>query len=221
MTFVRAVFASTNAPESAKRGLLRDRLRRARLLYRFYANHDVDVAAVQEAGTYAEIVDAEVKGLKAIWAKANSIVKGRRVGNGIIGNRVRFKIRKLEDIPVGDLNIAVAQITHRRTGFTWRHIAIHRRTRRDDPSGEDRTAMNIALRGLIKSIDREGGAWVVAGDANEGEQWAIADLGKTLGQHGVDHIIGSKHFIALGQEVIDRPRLSDHAFVLARVAFEA
>lgn len=210
-------FVSTNVPESAKRGLLRDRLDRARRVWRFYLRRHVDVACLQEAGTYARQVDLEVTDLKSLWAAANSIVRGRQVGNGVVVNRLRFRTKQLEDITVGDLHLAVVKITNRRTGFYWIQFAVHRRTRRDDPTGEDRRSMNNLLRAWIATLERKGVAWCVAGDANEGEQWAIANLeaAVVLGQVHVDHVIASHHFTPLGQEVVRRRKLSDHSFLIA------
>lgn len=215
----RVRFSSTNIPESRKRGLMTNRWRRVRRVFAFYLNHNIDVGSVQEAGTYAKQVDIEVKDIKTLWAKANSIVRGREVGNGVFVNRVRFKSRKLDDIQVGDLNVAVVQITRRalrkHNRFTWTHLAIHRRTRRDDPTGEDRRAMNVLVRAFIKGIERRGGAWSLAGDANEGEQWALTRLGVDLGVHGVDHIRASHHFVPEGHRSYDKPDLSDHRFLVA------
>jgi len=208
-------FASTNAPESRKRGLTPDRWKRVRRLFAFYVNHGIDIGSVQEAGTYAKAVDPEVGKIKTVWAKANSIVRGREVGNGVFVNRLRFKVRKLDDIDVGDLHVAVVRIKHRLSGFTWTHIAIHRRTRRDDPTGEDRLAMNILVRQFIKDLERNGQAWSLAGDANEGDQWALTRLGVGLGIQGVDHIRASEHFAPVTQRVFDKPALSDHDFLVA------
>jgi hypothetical protein len=213
----RTRFASTNAPESRKRGLLQDRWKRTRLVWQFYLRHNIDIVAVQEAGTYASQVDLEVGKLKSLWAQANSIVRGRRVGNGVIVNRIRFKSKQLQDLTVGDLHVAVVRVTHRRTGFSFIVFGVHRRTRRDDPTGEDRREMNKALRVFIGELERVGKAWVVIGDANEGEQWGIANLeaATVLGQVHVDHVVASHHFEPLGQKVVEKARLSDHDFLIA------
>lgn len=210
--FVR--FVSTNIPESAKRGLLPDRLRRARKVFQFYLNHGIDIGAAQEAGTYAKRVDWEVPKIKTLWARANNVIKGRLVGNGVFINRVRFRSKQMDDLDVGDLHLAVVKVVHRRTGFTFTVLAIHRRTRTADPTGEDRRAMNVEIRRWIKSFEATGAAWVVIGDANEGEQWAIVDLGQSLGNHGVDHVVASRHFAKVDERTFDKPRLSDHDFLV-------
>lgn len=215
---IRIRFATTNAPESMKRGLLKDRLTRALRVQDWALRRRIDVRVIQEAGTYAERVDIDTPARKVLWAKFNSFVKGRQIGNGIDVNRVRFRSRLLEDITVGSgdgaVHIAVALITHRRTGFAWKQYAIHKPTRR---------AENSSLRGVIDDVlrqharldDKAGRAWVMAGDFN-----GPFNLGVQLGDHGVDTIAASKHFEPLGQRVVDRPLLSDHAFLIADALVE-
>lgn len=217
MPTLRLRFATTNAPESMKRGLLKDRLRRARRLYRFFRETRVDVAALQEAGTYAE--QAETPRHKALWAQFNDIVKGRQVGNGVVVNRWRFKSRLLEDIKVGQgddaVHIAVVLVTHRRTRWFFTFRAVHRPTRVAD-NAELRPVVDGVLREQTKRDDADGMPWVIAGDMNV-NPWG---WGVKLGQHGVDHINASHHFEPVGQHVYDRPLLSDHAFLTADAAVE-
>jgi hypothetical protein len=207
-------FATTNVPESRKRGLLRDRLARARRVTRLYLKKRIDVCALQEAGTYAELVDGETPTLKALWAKFNQIVRGRQVGNGVVINSWRFKARLLEDIPVGDVNLPVILVTERhvrgRDPFKFKVYGVHRPTRVAD-NANLRPVIDRVLRAHTDRDDRLGRAWVIAGDMNV-NPWG---WGVKLGQHGVDHIRASHHFEPLGQEVYDRPLLSDHAFLIA------
>ena len=212
---IRLRFATTNAPESMKRGLLKDRLARARRLYRFYRETGVDVAALQEAGTYAEQVDATDSRYKALWARFNDIVRGRQVGNGAVINGLRFKARLLEDVAVGDLHIACILITHRRTGFKFKFYAVHRPTRRAT-NANLRPVIDSVLKEHTKRDDAAGRPWVIAGDMNV-NPWG---WGTKLGSHGVDHINASHHFEPLGQQVHDRPLLSDHAFLVADAVVE-
>lgn len=217
MTTLQIRFATTNAPESAKRGLLRDRAARARRLFRFYASKRIDVVALQEAGTYAE--QAETRQHKALWAKWNQIVKGRQVGNGVAVNRWRWKTRLLTDVEVGGLHIAVVLVTERATRgrdpFKFKFYAVHRPTRRADNSAL-RPVIDTALREYTRRDDVAKMPWVIAGDMNV-NPWG---WGQKLGQHGVDHINASAHFEPLGQLVFDRPLLSDHDFLIADAAVE-
>jgi hypothetical protein len=217
MTAIRLRIATTNVPESMKRGLLKDRERRARRVVRFYRERRVDIGAVQEAGTYLEA--AETPRLKALWAKFNDIVKGRLVGSGIVVNRWRFGSRLLDDITVGNgddaVHIPVALVTHRRTKWQTKVYGPHRPTRR---------AVNAYLRPVIdtrlheetKRDDAADMPWLIVTDANK-NPWG---WGVNLGQHGVDHVRGSDDFESLGQEVYSRPLLSDHEFLIADAVVE-
>lgn len=217
MSTLRIRFATTNAPESAKRGLLRDRLARAQRLFKFYERKRIDVTALQEAGTYAERAQTPLH--KALWAKFNQIVRGRQVGNGVAVNRWRFASRLLTDVEVGGLHIAVVLVTERptrgRDPFKFKFYAVHRPTRRADNSAL-RPVIDDALREYTRRDDKAGMPWVIAGDMNV-NPWG---WGVELGQHGVDHIRASHHFEPLGQQVFDRPLLSDHDFLIADAAVE-
>ena len=217
MTTIHIRFATRNSPESMKRGLLRDRLKRARRAARFDREQGIDVAALQEAGSYAEQVDGTDRRYKALWAKFNNLVKGRQVGNGATVNGRRFKARLLEDVQVGDLHIACILVTHRRAGFKFKFYAVHRPTRRADNAAL-RPVIDGVLREHTKRDDAAGMPWVVAGDMNVSPWNPVR--GVVLGSHGVDHIVGSRHFEPLGQRVVDRPLLSDHAFLIADAAVE-
>jgi hypothetical protein len=218
VTTLQIRFATTNAPESAKRGLLRDRLARAVKVQRWATRHRIDVRVIQEAGTYAERVDIDTPARKVLWAKFNAFVKGRQIGNGIDVNRWRFKSRLLDDLTVGlgdgAVHLAVALVTHRRTGFTFKVYAVHKPTRRADNSSL-RPVIDAALRERTRHDDKAGTPWIVAGDFN-----GPFDHGVELGDHGVDSIRASKHFEPLGQQVYDRPLLSDHDFLIADAAVE-
>jgi hypothetical protein len=226
VTTLQIRFATTNAPESAKRGLLRDRLARARKLIRFYENRRIDVGALQEAGTYAELVDAESPRIKALWAQFNQIVKGRRVGNGVFVNSWRWKSRLLEDITVGTgdeaVNIPVVLLTERptrgRDPFKFKFYGVHRPTRRAD-NANLRSVIDDVLAMHIRYDNKAGRAWVVAGDMNV-SPWNPVH-GVVLGSHGVDHIVGSHHFEPVGQAHVDKPLLSDHEFLIADAIVES
>lgn len=225
MTTLRIRFATTNAPESAKRGLLRDRLARARRVFRFYARKRIDVCALQEAGTYSELVDGETPALKALWAKFNQIVRGRQVGNGVVVNSWRFKARLLEDITVGTgdeaVHIPVVLVTERATRgrdpFKFKFYAVHRPTRVAD-NADLRPVIDDVLKMHTRYDDKADRAWVIAGDMNVAP-WNPVN-GVKLGSHKVDHIVASRHFEPLGQTVVDRPLLSDHDFLIADAVVE-
>jgi hypothetical protein len=225
VTTLRVRFATTNAPESRKRGLLKDRNKRARRLVRLYQRHGIDAGALQEAGTYAEA--AETRSIKALWARFNDVVRGRQVGNGVFVKRRRWKSRLLTDLvikgfddprsgePLAPLHIAVVQLTHRRSGFTLKFYAVHRPTRRADNSSL-RTVIDEALHNYTRLDDKARIPWVIAGDMNV-SPWG---WGTNLGNHGVDHIRASEHFEPLGRAVIDRDDLSDHDFLIADAAVD-
>lgn len=210
----RLRFGTTNAPESMKRGLLGDRMERARRVARFRRVKRIDVCAIQEAGTYAEKVDTETPAYKTVWAQFNDFVNGRQVGNGIEFNRWRFRARLLDDITVGRgdqaVHIPVLLLTHRRTGFKFKFYAVHRPTRRADNRAL-RPVIDARLREETKRDNQAKMPWVIAGDMNE-NPWGWGNL---LGQHGVDHIRGSHHFTPIRQIVDARPLLSDHKFLIA------
>jgi hypothetical protein len=225
VTTIPIRFATTNTPESMKRGLLKDRAARARRLFRFYASKRIDVCALQEAGTYAEL--SETPQHKALWARFNQIVRGRQVGNGVVVNRWRWRSRLLEDVTVGTgdeaVHIAVVLVTERptrgRDPFKFKFYAVHRPTRRATnkdlrPVIDDVLAMHT--RYDDKAVPPR--AWVVAGDMNVSPWNPVG--GVLLGSHRVDHIRASHHFEPLGQEVYDRPLLSDHDFLVAEAAVE-
>jgi endonuclease/exonuclease/phosphatase family metal-dependent hydrolase len=217
VTTLHIRFATTNAPESMKRGLLKDRLARARRLFRFYRETTIDVVALQEAGSYARRIDWEVGRRKSLWARANNIVKGRSVGNGAVVRIGRFKSRSLPDVVVGDLHIAVILVTHRRTGFKFKFYAVHRPTRRAENKNL-RPVIDGVLREHTKRDEASGIPWVIAGDMNV-NPWSLPGDVK-LGQHGVDHIRASREFEPNGQIVVNRPLLSDHDFLIADAVVE-
>lgn len=207
-------FATTNAPESMKRGLIRDRLARARRVAGFYIRHDIDVGAAQEAGTYLEDVDNVRPEIKALWAAANDIVRGRLVGNGVVVKRRRWRAHLLEDITIGDgddaVHIAVVLLTHRWTGFQFKFYAVHKPRRRGAENTYLRPIIDQQLRAHTRRDDVAGMPWVVAGDFN-----GSTDLGVDLGSHGPDHIRGSREFEPVSHYVVRRPLLSDHPFLVA------
>jgi exonuclease III len=225
VTTLRVRLATTNTPESRKRGLLRDRLARARRLFRFYDRRRIDVCSLQEAGTYAELVDAESAKLKALWAHWNQIVRGRRVGNGVVVNTWRWKSRLLEDITVGTgdeaVHIAVVLITERprrgRDPFKFKLYAVHRPTRRAT-NANLRSVIDDVLKMHIRYDDKADRAWVIAGDFNVSPWNPVR--GVVLGSHGVDHIVASHHFEPVGRAHVDRPLLSDHEFLIADAVVE-
>jgi hypothetical protein len=226
VTTLQIRIATTNAPESAKRGLLRDRLARARRVNQWAIRRRVDVRVIQEAGTYGELVDDETPQRKVLWAKWNQIVRGRRVGNGVDVNHWRWKSRLLEDIVVGTgdeaVHIPVVLLTERsvrgRDPFKFKTYGVHRPTRRAD---------NAHLRGVIDDVlamhirydDKADRPWIVAGDMNVSPWNPVR--GVVLGSHGVDHIVGSHHFEPVGQAHVDRPLLSDHEFLIADAVVES
>lgn len=217
---MRVRFATTNAPESKKRGLLKDRLARARRLSQWAILQRIDFRAIQEGGTYAETVDEETPLRKVLWARFNSFVNGRQIGNGLDVNRRRWRSRLLDDITIGKgdgaVHLAVVEATERRPRrgrVPWKQkvYVVHKPTR---------VAENSALRGVVDAAlvehtrrdDLMGMPWTVLGDGN-----GPFDLpnGVELADHLVDSIIGSHHFEPLGQKVVDRPLLSDHRFLIA------
>lgn len=219
MTTLQIRFATTNAPESAKRGLMRDRLLRAIRVQNWAIRHRVDIRAIQEAGTYAEQVDAQKPGRKVLWGQVNDFVKGRRIANGLDVNAWRFKSRLVDNHTIGTgddaVNIPVVLVTHRRTGFQFKVRPVHKPTRRAD-NADLRPIIDQVLRAEARRDDAADMPWVDLGDFN-----GPFDLGVELGDHGVDSIRGSHHFEPLGQQVFDRPPLSDHDFLIADAAVEA
>lgn len=218
---VRLRIATTNAPESFKKGLLRDKILRATKIENWAIRRNIDIRAIQEGGTFAEQIDVQTPLRKVLWAKANTLVKGRRVGNGLDVNRRRWRSRLLDDLTVGDLHIAVVLITERRPPkgcepLRFKVRAIHRPTRR---------AKNAALRDVIDDVIDEqeridnaaGMPWIDLGDMNDG-RWGRR--GVELGKFGPDHIRASKHFEPLGQRVVRRHLLSDHHFLIADTQIE-
>lgn len=222
MTTLQIRFATTNAPESMKRGLIKDRPLRARLVERFTVLNKIDFRAIQEGGTYAEQVDEDTPGRKVLWAKANDIVKGRLIGNGLDVNWVRWKSKLLEDLTIGTgddaIHIAVVQVTERRPGkresWVQKVYCVHKPTRRA-PNKALRPIVDDTLRDHTKRDDTADMPWTVIGDMN-----GTLNLGQGLGDHGPDHIRASHHFEALGQHVVNRPGLSDHHFLIADAAVE-
>lgn len=216
MTTLRLRLGTRNAPESLKRGLLKDRLTRARRVQNWAIRRRLDVCAIQEAGTWAERVDTETPLRKVLWAKFNQRVNGRQVGNGVDVNRRRWKSELLDDLTVGDLHIAVVLLTHRRTGWQFKFRAVHRPTRRADNSAL-RDVIDDALEEQHRLDDAAGMPWVTAGDMNAG-RWG--KRGRELARHAVDHIRASHHFDPIGQQSVDRPLLSDHEFLIADAEVE-
>lgn len=220
MPTLRLRIATTNVPESMKRGLIRDRVARAARVMGFYSLRRCDVIAVQESGDYLEA--AETPTHKALWARWNQIVKGRHVGNGIVVNRRRWKSRLLEDVEVGGLHIPVVLVTERnvrgRAPFKFKMYGVHRPTRRAENAAL-RPVIDAVLREHIKRDDKAGRAWIVAGDMNVSHWNPVRGI--VLASHRVDHIVGSRHFEPLGQrDPIRRPLLSDHAFLIADAVVE-
>ena len=223
MTTLRIRFATTNVPESRKRGLLTDRIKRAARVMRFYGNKGIDVCALQEAGTYAE--QAETPRHKALWAQFNDIVRGRQVGNGVVVNRWRWKSLLLSDVTVGQgddaVHIAAVLITERptrgRDPFRFKFYAAHRPTRRA-ANANLRPVIDSVLKEHTKRDDAADMPWVIAGDMNVSPWNPVG--GRVLGSHGVDHVVSSRDFEPLGQQVYDRPLLSDHAFLVADAVVE-
>lgn len=217
-------FATTNVPESAKRGLLRDRLERARRVNQWATRRKIDVRALQEAGTYAEQVDAETPIRKVLWARWNQIVRGRRVGNGADIRHWRWKSRLLDDLTIGRgegaIHLAVVLITERRPRpksrppWVQKAYIVHKPTRRAANSSL-RDVVDDVLRNHTRIDDAAGMPWTILGDFN-----GPFNHGVELGDHGVDSIRASAHFEPLGQTVVDRPLLSDHCFLIADAAVD-
>lgn len=217
MSTLRIRLSTTNAPESMKHGLIKDRVKRARRVVRFYREQQVDIGAVQESGDYFA---AATKGeaVKAVWAQFNDYVRGRRIGNGLVVKRRQWKTRKVDDITIGTggdaIHIAVVDVTHKRTGWRVRCRAIHKPTKRAT-NADLRPLVDAALKAAHRRDDDAGIPWLDLGDMN-----GSAVEGVKLASHGPDHIRGSRDFEALGQRVVDRPLLSDHPFLIAGAAVE-
>lgn len=224
MSTLRQRFGQTNAPESMKRGLIKDRLTRARLVEAFTIAFRIDFRGIVEGGTYAEQVDGETPARKVLWAKANDIVKGRLVGNGLDAAWWRWKTKLLDDITIGQgdeaIHLAVVEATERRpkprSRKPWKQkvYVVHKPTKRATNKAL-RPIVDQTLREHTRRDDKAGIPWVILTDAN-----GALDIGVELGSHGPDHIRASKHFEPLGQKVIRRPGLSDHYFLIADAAVE-
>lgn len=207
-------WATWNTPESMKRGLIKDRLRRAQLVFRWLILNNVTGANTQESGTYQ---DGEAKERKAwrAWHTVNNIVKGRRIGNGAVWRWAQLKVLDRDTITVdGDLGLPVTLFQHRKTGAVFADIGVHNRTRRDDnPVEPIRPKVILEIRRYCARLRAAGIPFIVAGDFNDGHN-PIPELLRAS-QHKVDWILTSRDVITLDARTEFEPLLSDHAVTYA------
>ena len=225
--FVRFRVGTVNAPESAKPGLIMPRELRARRMVNWFADNEITVSALQEAGTYIRAEAAERPAWGSTWAVPNNVIAGRRVGNGIIFRSGAIAVLDEANIRVpmagrpDGLNAAVRLLEHRedtdrRARFVM--IAFHAPTRRDDPDDSTRAAMRREIRMFANRCIAAGLPVIVAGDANDGGYGAHFPDMRAAAHHVVDWILVSRGIRIHGEGSRNIPDLSDHDAVFASIS---
>lgn len=233
MTTLRALVANT--PESGKRGLLRPPRKRARRLFRQMNRRRITVAMCQESGKHASRQASRRKWWRQIAASPNSRAWGNVQRNTIFAKSSQARVVERKQLTVSDgpvgpsprvasggqLHIPIA-LLERRSRFPWkrvRFVAISGHV----PTGHSAMAYlrgpySETLRGYLQEL---GGVPVIIGaDTNSGAGWAdpFRPLGYQVAhRHGVDVLLVSSHFRVSHRRALNRPRLSDHNFIEARL----
>lgn len=235
-------FATANAPESGKRGLLPRRVRALSLL-RWAARNRVSVLCVQESGTYLSAAVGRVL-TKRTTAKGKVVQRrrwgrfyapatahgeaGRRRGNGVVWNRRHWRLVTTRvvsvpwhDSPTGALYIPVVVLEDRRSGQQIAVASVHAPTKRADRSGRTRELINARVRGIANEAADRGIPLVVGGDFNDGA--VLDDLRgsglKKAAHHKVDWLLTTGKASDARTHDLKRARLSDHHAVSARITF--
>lgn len=234
-------FATANAPESGKRGLLPRRVRALSLL-RWAARNRVSVLCVQESGTYLSAAVSRVVLKRTAKAKPRQGRRwgrfyapatahgagGRRRGNGVVWNRRHWRLVATRvvgvpwhDSPTGALYIPVVVLAYRRGGQQVVVASVHAPIKRADPRGGTRRAINAKVRELARDCEAMGVPLVVGGDFNDGNvRPDVRGSGlKTAAHHGVDWLLTTGKASDDRTHDLKRARLSDHHAVSARITF--
>lgn len=225
--FVRFRVGTVNAPESAKPGLIMPRELRARRMVNWFAENDITLSALQEAGTYIRREAAERPAWGSTWAVPNNVIAGREVGNGIIFRSGHIAVLDEANIRVrmagrpNGLNVAVRLLEHRQdTDRRARFVmfAFHAPTRRDDPDDSVRAAMRREIRMFANRCIAAGLPVIVAGDSNDGGYGSHFPDMRAAAHHSVDWILVSRGIRIHGEGVRSIPDLSDHDAVWASIS---
>lgn len=210
-------FATANAPESRKQGLVMPQSVRATEFVDWLNRAGIDLAVVQESGTYLQAEVMRRPRWQAVYAPSNDRVNGRDVGNGEVARR-RFKEQKVTHIASrrtgrgGPLNLPI--VTWVVGGAEVTVIGLHRQTNSADPKQRSRKRMDRKLRRYSRRLDRKGIHHVIAGDINGGAQWADQfPWMQVAAQHTPDIVLVSRSIQFAAAQSHDVPRISDHEFV--------
>lgn len=198
-----------NVPETRKPGLIQPPQLRARRLFRLLNRQGVDIGLVQESGKWAMRQARD----RPRWRRAYAAPMWRRGGNHkATGVLARRPVRILDRAQIGpkDRRLAVA-LCETPEGFRFVAISGHAPTRRDDPNQITRTVIRVLLATYVADL---GDVPVVVGIDANAKAYEVTGL-RPVARHGVDHLLVSPHFRWRGGEVLHRPRLSDHDFLLA------
>ncbi len=220
--------ASFNVPETQRRELLTSREARASAVLNLMRDIGVDVAAVQESGTYLKAATRERDAWRSTWGRVNKFVNGREVGNGIVYRNAPFRVLDSYNLLVPmpsrprGLNIPVRLMEHRSEGGARARfvmISFHAPTRRDDPTDASRRALRQALSRYITRCHRQGLVVVLAGDANDGGYGSHFRPDMKIGfHHVVDWILVSRAIRVHGGFSRSMPMLSDHEAITATIS---
>lgn len=193
-------FGVVNAPERTDKSKARLRAPawRARRILRWRRQLDVDVLGLIESGS---VMLAALKGrrrLRSRWAKANTVIRGHRLGNGAVidqevrvldvgGFSVRLKRRRL--------HMLVLLCADRETGHRFVVMVRHlpRNVEKIDPGRAARRAIDSATRRHAEAYRAAGLPVVALSDSNGAPpHWAGST---TAGRHGVESIQSSGFWI--------------------------
>lgn len=228
MRFVRIKIAAYNAPESGKRGLLRDRLQRAKAVLAWFVGKGVDFAVLQESGTFMIAATKASRLWRSAYATFNTLVHGGAWGrgNGMVWRYAGWRVRDRATIRVQfrvgkgrfqTLSLPVRLFEHRETRARFVLISVHVPTRRADAinDGATRAAMNRAISEYVEAC-----GWVtpiiVGGDFNGRPE--LTQRLSLLAKGTPDWILGREvKAVQGGEESVDLPNLSDHHALLVAV----
>lgn len=217
MSAVTLKFATCNVPESRKQGLIMPQSTRARLFVDWLNRAGIDLAVVQESGTYLQAEAMRRQRWQTVYAPRNDRVKGRDIGNGQIARR---KLTEAANTFIasrrtgrgGPLHLSV--VTWQIDGAEFVVIGLHRQTNSADPKQKSRKRMDAKLRRYSKRLHRKGVHHVIAGDINGNESWARQfPWLEVAAAHTPDIVLVSRSIQFADAQSHDVPRISDHEFV--------
>lgn len=202
-----------NVPQSGKPALYDSRGKRADEFFDMLRERQIGVAALQESGPAIAREARQRKGFRAIHATPNSREWNSWQATGIVFRNDWFHLVDRHQITVEGLHLPIVLLEDRKTKWRFVTISGHAPTKRVAGAFRTRARINSEVDAYVARLQ---GAPVFFGiDANSGGYY-VEGL-RRAHKNYVDHLLVSPHWGVTHRGTVRMPRVSDHAFVEARL----